>query len=200
MTDHKAWIAVDAMGIDRSTRQQRSAIYPLLGKLAAEFHDPGCMLLYLPAENRIAQPGLSTETMLREGRIAELFGDDDLHAPISNVSKDDAEISKAIEEARSRLPEFLSAFESRGPATKAMFKARFTTQGDEVEVIWLSLQEITDTHLVGTIENRPIHPSLPKKGEKTRVKLDSVVDWAYLDEKQQPVGMFVDRILMRRGR
>lgn len=200
MTDHTAWTAVDAMGIERSTREQRTVIYPMLGKLAAELYDETCLLLYLPAENRIARPGPEVEPQLRAGKIAELFGDDELHAPMHMVEADDAEIEAAIKQAQTRLPELLSAFDSRGEASKAMFKARFAAGDDGTEVIWLSLKSTTTTHLVGTIENPPIASNIPKKGQRANVPLDRVVDWVYLDEKDKPVGLFVDSILMKRGR
>lgn len=203
ITGHKAWVSVDAMGSIGFKQEQRAMAYTLLGPLAAELYDDSCMLLYLPAEKRIAQPGPNVEQMLRDAKIAELFGDDDLHAPIVSVASEDRQINAAIAEAKRRLPEFLNAFERSGPASPALFKAAFPT-GDggsdrTSEYIWMKLTEVGDRELVGTIENQPVHRSIPAKGATARVPLDRVVDWVYMDETNKPRGLFVDRILMKRG-
>lgn len=200
MVDHKAWVSVDAMGVKPSQikGEDRAMVYTLLGKIAAELYDDGCLLLYLPADSRVAQPGPTVEQQLRDGRVAELFGDDSLQAPMFQVEKEDAQINAAIAEARRRLPEFILAFEERGERTKAMFKAAFPTKGADNEYIWLKLQRVDDNALTGTIENPPIDPSIPPKGSSVTVPIDRLADWAYLDNKEEPVGLFVDRILIKR--
>lgn len=199
--EHKAWVSVDAMGITPSQLKgdDRAMVYTLLGKVAAEFYDDQCLLLYLPAEGRVAQPGPTVESQLKQGGVAALFGDDSLQAPMFQVTKDDPQVNAAIAEARRRLPEFLGEFERRGTVCTPMFKASFPTGESDNEYIWLSLTDINDAGLTGTIENPPINPSIPAKGSTVSIPLDRVVDWAYLDDKENPVGLFVDRVLMKRG-
>ena len=195
---HKAWVSIDAMGSIGMKRAMRAKIYPLLARVAAELYDHDSLLLYLPAESRFASPGPDVEKMLRDGRIDELFGDDSLHAPIFHTEPDDTEINRAMDEARSRLPELLGAFDHRGEQALAMIKSRFGTGDGGSEFVWIKLQRIDDHQLVGTIENSPLDPEIPKKGSTVGVNPDSVVDWAYIDENKKPIGLFVDRILARR--
>lgn len=55
---HKAWVSVDAMGVDpsRISASERQMVYTLLGKLGGESIDDDCTLLYQPAEQRIGRP------------------------------------------------------------------------------------------------------------------------------------------------
>lgn len=202
LINHTAWVSVDAMGVNASiSKEARAKVYSLLAPIAAELLDDQCMLLYLPAEDRIAEPGTQSEAMLREGRIAELFSDDDLHAPLFQTSKEDEHINRAMDEARARLPEFCAAWERLGAKTKGMVKGRFPTgDASESEFIWVSVRSMTDAGFEGTIENNPVAPNIPKKGATVTVPLEDVVDWAYLDEQEKPHGLFVDRILMARQR
>jgi uncharacterized protein YegJ (DUF2314 family) len=198
--EHKAWVSIDAMGVDDSiSKEERSKVYSLLAPLAAELMDDRCMLLYLPAEGRVAEAGERAEEMLRAGQLAELFGDNELNAPMFHVSNDDERINAAIKEARSRLPEFCSEFARRGEGCTAMVKARFqivSASDDGVEVMWVKVRSIDGAGFTGTVENNPVHDSLPRKGAVVKVKLDDVVDWAYVNEAGEPQGLFVDRILM----
>lgn len=200
LVGHTAWVSVDAMGVNSSIgKKKRAAVYGLLGPLAAELVDQQCMLLYLPAEDRVAQPGEKAEELLREGKTAELFGDADLHAPLFQVEKQDEAINKAIEEARRRLPEFCMAYERLGDKANAMIKGRFKTDDDGGnEYVWLSVLGMTDDGFAGTVENNPIAPMIPPKGSRVEIKLDDIVDWAYVDEKGNGDGLFVDRILIGR--
>lgn len=201
LREHRAWISVDAFGAGGLNRGLRARVHALLAKLAAELYDDGCVLLFLPAEDQVAAPGENVVAMLREGRIAELFGDHELHAPMFGVADDDAEIERAIEEARRRLPEFLGAFERRSSSEPFLFKARFVTSSGGIEVLWLSLVEVRRDGLVGIIQNPPVAKNIPRKGERATCPLDHVVDWVYADEQGQGQGLFVDTILLkRRGR
>ena len=197
---HKAWVSVDAMGVDpsRISASERQMVYTLLGKLAAELIDDDCTLLYQPAEQRVGRPVPNAADLLRQGRAADLFSDDDLQAPIIHAEAGDEQINAAMAKAKQRLPEFISAWESRGGATEGMVKGRFQGDAGEVEYIWVKVTAMTDHGFRGTIENPPLDPSIPKKGSSVEVKLDDVVDWAYLDEKKRGQGLFVDRLLMKR--
>lgn len=200
MSEHVAWVSVDAMGVDMSiSKEETRRAQALLAKLAGELIDDGCMLLYLTRTCRVAENKPETEAMMRDGRLQELFGDDELHAPVIQVESDDAKIKAAMEEAKKRLPEFVLAFERLGERSHAMFKGRFGNE-DDGEYIWLKLQSVEAKALVGTIENHPVNPSIPRKGSVARVAIEHVADWAYVDEKEQGQGLFVDSILLKRRR
>lgn len=203
MLESKAWVSVDAMGVNATLpREARERVYTLLAPVAANLIDDACTLLYQPAESRAARAdgvGGRSEQLLRENKLDELFGNNDLLVPVYGVEKSDAKVNKAIEEARKRIPEFCSAWEARGTAGQPMVKGRFATdEEDGAEYMWISVTDMTDAGFVGVVENSPLAEGLPAKGQTVTVKLDDVVDWAYLDENEQPQGMFVDRVLMSR--
>lgn len=201
MTQHKAWISIDAVGIDSTIGKKHvAAAHALCAKLAAEFVDDDCMLLFLPASNRVAQVNATTTDQLRAGELDTLFGDDDLHAPIFRPAADDAEVAAAMAEAQRRLPEFLNAVSTGTKDKPALFKARFNVaqSGQEGnEYIWLSLNSVTAQGLTGTIENPPLDKSIPPKGTSVTIALDRVVDWLYVDANNKPQGMFVDKVLLK---
>lgn len=198
MTEHRAWIGVDAMGLHGKVDDETlEKVHRMLGRFAAELLDERSLLLYLPRTGRVARTGGKAESSLTSGALAELFGDDELHAPMFQVKGDDREIERAIATAQKRLPEFLGAFERLGAAAEPLFKAHFE---EAAENIWLQLESVEREGLCGRIANNPIHNSIPKKGELATVKLENVIDWAYVGEKGEPTGLFVDSILMKRGR
>ncbi len=200
MTRHKAWISIDAFGLDGAPDELVDMINIILGKLAAEFVDSDALLFYLPHRERIALPTRENVERLRKAEFADVFADEALHQPMFNLEAGDKEIDAAMQTARARLPEFLNAFDSRGPACEPLFKAGFATSAGGKEYIWCSLRAVGDDGLTGTIENPPIDKGIPKKGSKVTVKIDDIADWAYADETGETQGAFVDRILMARKR
>lgn len=193
---HKAWISVDAHGLDRPPpKEDRYKIYDrLLGKVASELMDEDATLLYLPAENRIALPKPDSAEKLASGAVAEVFADDSVNQPIIQIEASDAKINAAIKEAKERLPELIGAFERLGAKSHALIKGRFTS-GDQVEYLWLEVVSLGAGAVKGKVVNQPYAEGLPAKDSVVDVKLDDIVDWMYLDEKEEAQGMFVERIL-----
>lgn len=203
MTQHTCWVSVDAMGVDSSSGKDIVAgAHALCAKLAAEFADEDCLLLFLPATNRVAEVTSKAIDQLRAGELDTLFGDDDLHQPIFRPAANDADVAAAMAEAQRRLPEFLNAVSTGAGDQPALFKARFdvTQEGGEQgnEYIWLSLKSVSGTGLTGTIENPPLDKSIPPKGSTVTIELGRVVDWLYVDSNKKPQGMFVDRVLLKK--
>ena len=193
---HKAWLAVDAHGLDRiPPRDQRYIIYnSVLCKVAAELIDDDALLLYLPAEKRFALPTPDTAAQLAAGKVAEVFADDSVNQPIFQVEASDARINAAMKEAHERLPEFISAVDRLGDNSHALIKGRFTSD-DQVEYLWLEVVMMREDAIRGKVANQPYAKGLPAKDSIVDVKLDDIVDWAYVDEKNESQGMFVERIL-----
>lgn len=205
LLNHTAWVSIDVMGVNSASvsRQDRAVIYGVLGRIAAELVDDRCMLLYLPAEERVAEPGPEAERRLREGKIAELFGDHELHAQMFLTTKEDEAINAAIKEAQTRLPEFCAAFERLGAACEGLFKARFRIGGEDSgsnEYIWCKAESLAAAGFTGVVLNHAVDPNVPGKDTIVTVKLDDIVDWMYIDESKKAHGMFVERVLMSRKR
>jgi uncharacterized protein YegJ (DUF2314 family) len=197
--EHRSWVSLDAMGIDarRASKEAMSKVHAYLGRLAAEFIDGNSTLLFRPFDNRVGRAGEAEARLLSAGRCDEAFGDADLHAPVTQTRADDPAINGAMQEAARRLPEFVAnwkAASSRGPT---MIKGRFPAGEGGHEYIWCSVVEETGSGFKGKIENNPVAPGIPPKGTVVEVPLERIVDWAYLSEKNEPVGLFVDRLLMK---
>lgn len=194
-----AWVSVDAHGLPGSfSVQDRFRIYgEILGKVAAELIDGGCLALYAPAERRFARVNSETERLLREGRAEELLGDDDFNAPIFRLESDDRRINAAIRKAQDRFDELLSAFRLRGEKSRAMVKVRFETGPDAAEHLWTLVKSTGDGRTTGEVVNQPHATGLPGKGELVTFTRDRVSDWAYIDEAGNPQGLFVERLLGR---
>lgn len=200
ISTHTAWVSVDAFGAGDADEESLKAVHRILGLVAATLVDDDTLLFFLPHKQRVGLPGLRGTQLLRSGDFDTLFGDAALHQPMFQVAPDDRRIDKAIKTAQSRLPEFLGEFERRGSAAEAMFKARFRSRDESVECIWCTLKGVDSHSLTGVVENPPVADDLPAKGTRVKVRIDDVIDWAYLDEKGEPQGLFVDRILVSRGR
>jgi uncharacterized protein YegJ (DUF2314 family) len=194
---HTAWCAVDLMGDYPADAQLSEKLLRLIARVAAELHDENVTLLMLRDTDQLALPDEKTEAMLKEGRLAELFADDSLVRPLIHVSADDQAINAAMAEARTRVPELLSAFQRQGPKADppVMFKARFVTSENTHEYTWCRMTGSEATHLVGITENVASSPGVPQKGETVRVALDDIVDWAYFTPNGKAQGFFVERII-----
>lgn len=194
LRSHTAWISLDAM--EKVPRKLRADVYSVMGMLVAEFIDDDSLLLYQPAENRFEHVTEESTRALILGKAGALFGDEELNAPMFDVGEQDAAINNAIAEAQRRLPEFLGEIERRGLACEPLFKAKFANAEGETEVMWVQLSNVESNALKGKVVNKPRARGLPKRDEEVTVAIDDIVDWAYLDEKEEPQGLFVDRILM----
>ncbi|MBL0870090.1 MAG: hypothetical protein IBJ18_05870 [Phycisphaerales bacterium] len=194
---HTGWCAVDLVGEYPTDEKLREMILLMLARIAAELHDEGVTLLMLRDTGALALPDERTEEMLKSGQLAELFADDSLRQPLIHVSADDKKINAAMAEARTRIPELISAFDRLGPNADppVMFKARFVTSEQNHEYSWCRMTDRESTHLVGINENVATSPGVPQQGETVRVALDDVVDWAYFLPNGKAQGFFVERII-----
>jgi hypothetical protein len=75
-------------------------------------------------------------------------------APILSSEGLEQELQKAADEAQSRLPEFVSAFERRKKGAVCGVKAKFS-EGDAVEWMWVLVEHITDDGFEGRLDNDP---------------------------------------------
>lgn len=194
--EHRAWIAVDLATKMPDGNTEREVLR-LLGRLAAEFLDEGCTLVYAPALGRFALPGPETEATLKGDDPMSIFGDEDVNTPMINVESDDQRVEKAIAEAQRRWPQFVEAWKRSGKACKGLAKGRFAVQGVEGvqnEYIWMEVEDVVGDSVTGTIANRPVHLPGLKKGQQVTIPAANVVDWAYSDGKKTE-GFFVERVI-----
>lgn len=195
---HKAWVSIDAVG-GMPPKNIRDKVLALMARIAAELMDHESTLVYATWLDRVALPGAEAETALKSDRPLSLFqSDDELNSPIIHTEKDDAAIKRAMAEAQRNYPTLLAAWDRAGKASNAIVKGRFEHEG-QAEFMWVAVELVTDTSISGELGNEPAHIPGLKKGQKVTVRHEDVADWACaIDGKMQ--GMYVEKILMRKGR
>lgn len=185
---HRAWLSVDFAGGETDDP------YALIGRVAAELTPDSCLMLYLPHEGKASFPTPVLLEAMRAGRWLERF--DRAASPIMTLADaDDPELAAAAAEARRRWPEFLAAFRAgRGDAYSV--KAPFV-EGEQVEHMWIAVEEITDTHVTGTLGNDPQYILSLKEGQRVTVPVEQVEDWLYTHRGEMVGGLSV-KVLMER--
>ena len=188
--EHKAWVAVD-LATDPGDKLRPQAL-TLMAKLAAEFYDDHCTLLYSPALNRFAVPGPEVEAKLQAGDLDGLFGDYEVNMPVIET-KDDKRVEQAKAKAKQEWPKFVEVWTRLGTSSSAMVKGRFGHDGGN-EYMWVQVQDLRPGQVTGTLMNQPVHVPLTK-GQTVQVMTpDDIADWACLDGETAH-GMFVEKVL-----
>lgn len=191
---HQAWLSVDIVG-GMPPKDMREVIIAILGRIAAELLDEQCTLIFAPALQRFALPSAETEEKLRSGMPLEIFGDSDVNTPIIRVGSDDERVNRAMEEARRQWPKFVEIWRRSGQACSPIVKGRFEHPNGN-EYMWIEVTGVDSGTVTGVLVNEPAHVTSVATGQTVTVAVDDVVDWACRDG-EEPVGMFVEKILRR---
>jgi uncharacterized protein YegJ (DUF2314 family) len=95
----------------------------------------------------------------------------------------------AAEQARSRWPEFVQAFQGR-QSTQAFYVKVRLAEGDDQEFPWLSVRTIRDEGVVGTVDKEPETPGI-RPGAEVQAALNDIWDWMILPPGGgPPIGFF----------
>jgi hypothetical protein len=156
--EHKAWVAVD-LATDPGDKL-RPQVLTLMAKLAAEFYDDNCTLLYSPALNRFAVPGPEVEAKLQAGDLDGLFGDYQVNLPIIDTG-DDKRVEAANAKAKEEWPKLVEVWTRLGPASKAFVKGCFP-YADGQEYMWVQVEDLKPGQVTGILMNEPVHVALTK--------------------------------------
>jgi uncharacterized protein YegJ (DUF2314 family) len=187
IAEHQAWTSVDLVRLHDHTPEKEQEAYRMIGRFLAELADESqCLAVFEPGSGALHPFDPETEAKLRsDDPIAALR--EWYYAPIVRL-KEEA-IAAAVEEARRRWPEFVTAFENRGDAeTPFVVKAPFG-EGDHVEFMWVEVTALEGEMILGKLENHPHAVPGLKLGDRVRVKVGNVNDWLCVVEGQ-PLGGF----------
>ncbi len=114
---HRAWISVDATEISKtSSEDEIREAYRMCGWLMAKLVDGNTLALLIPDQERLYPNGDKLEELLTADDPFAAVTEEGF-VPVVQVDGDDPRMVAAVEEARARWPEFVAAFETRGPAT-----------------------------------------------------------------------------------
>ncbi len=113
------------------------------------------------------------------------------------VPHGDVHIAKAIREARSRLPDFLTRARKPDP-TMHTFAVKLAVPTDvSLEFIWITPFEMKDGHFVGQISNEPKNIKGIRRGQWVQFTEDDIVDWTYHQNGKRK-GNFTARAIAKR--
>jgi uncharacterized protein YegJ (DUF2314 family) len=196
VSEHKAWMSVDLLQIGEEASDLNSA-YQVIGKLVAEFADNDSLAIFAPQTSKINVYDPELDAKLRGPDPLKDFARP-VFVPVTAISGDDPRMRAAVEEARKRWPEFVSAFEARSPAGKFAVKAPFT-DGTNTEFMWVSVTGIENDVIYGTLDSDPVNVTSVKADQRVKVQLSELNDWMFLKDKKV-IGGFTTKVLMSQRR
>ena len=184
--DHKAWLSVDYIVSSKPVEPNIDRQYAQAAKLAAELVNEDCLGVCLPGENVTVASSPDLADGLRNFQSVKKFSEVYRPAPMIDLTNDFEQNAKA--EARSRLAEFVAAFESRKPGDLFLAKRRFE-DGDHTEWMWVNLHTREGDRYFGVLENDPLWIKQIVRGAGVQVDSQQIEDWFY-STGGKPVGGF----------
>ncbi len=186
--EHAAWFSIDLLGGIR--RSELADIYRVIGKLTAAFVDEDCLAILAPATGQLNLYDADSARLLC-GRNPFEFFDVSNHPPVVPVCGDDPRLKAAVASARSRWPQFVTAFENRRSDQTFSIKARI---GDEsiAEFMWVAVTGLENGWIYGRLDNDPIELDTIRCGDRVRVHLKDLNDWLYTDDDRVQGGFTID--------
>jgi uncharacterized protein YegJ (DUF2314 family) len=187
LESHTAWLSVDLLSMSDATKSREEA-YPLIAKFFAELLDEDCLAIYTPETGQILayEPALAEK--LRGPNPMEIFAELNF-APVVQIADDDPKMKAAVDEARRRWPEFVTAFNARAGEHFAI-KAPVAFE-DNIEFIWIEVDRIEGETVHGKLANDPVALGEMKLGDTVKVPLATLNDWNYVADGKLEGGFTV---------
>lgn len=190
LESHTAWLSVDLLAFADDTRQ-RSEAYPTIAKLFVELLDDDCLAVFAPETGSILPYEPELAEKLRGPSPLAAFHEV-TYAPVVQVADDDPRMKAAVDEARRRWPEFVSAFSTRA-GEHFSIKAPVTVN-DNTEFIWIEVDRIENNIVHGKLANDPVALGSLRCGDAVSVELADLNDWNYT-VNQELKGGFTIKVL-----
>jgi uncharacterized protein YegJ (DUF2314 family) len=190
---HKAWISCDATGVTPETPDSEiREAYRLCGWLMSKLVDSNTLALLIPDQERIYPSGEKLEELLKSDDPFAAVTEEN-YAPVVAVDGEDPRMQAAVEEARRRWPEFVTAFESRGPG-QCSVKCPISGGGN-TEFIWIEVTAIENETIYGTLANDPMDLGALKLGSRVKATAGEINDWIFFDETDSMHGGFTIKVV-----
>ncbi|RYG29545.1 DUF2314 domain-containing protein [bacterium] len=170
---HEAAILIDCW--DAPPGQTREDSTDLMGRIVAALNDDTTLAVFAFHTQRLNVMDEKLLGMLTEGRGREAMETNTSDA-IVGIHNEDALMNAAIDEARSRWPEFVAHFARRGSDDGFLVKARFG-DGDGAEHMWLTVDAADEEGVAGILQSQPFVLPRPRQGDAVRVERERVSDW-----------------------
>lgn len=192
VAEHRAWTAIDLVRLDSDNPEIEREAYRLIGRFLAELaNETQCLAVFDPASGAIHPFDPETEEKLRSddplGALREWF-----YSPIMRV--EEGELEAAVEEARTRWPEFVAAFETREPGDERPFIIKAPFGEENVEFMWVEVTALEGDAIFGVLKNSPHAIPELHEGDRVRVAAAGVCDWLCVADGQALGGFTVKAI------
>jgi uncharacterized protein YegJ (DUF2314 family) len=187
-------MSVDLMD-DPSSSDDRAEAYYTIAQILSALAGPDCLAIYCPELQRCNEFDLSLIDSLSSPNPLALF-EEPTFEPIIEISDKNPRMAAAVTEAIKRWPEFVEAFQNREDPTDESYiiKAEFR-EGRNCEYMWVSVEEITESAIHGTLMNDP-HELLDfHRGARVGIEFDRLNDWIYSGEGGSHEGGFTLDVL-----
>lgn len=112
---------------------------------------------------------------------------------VKSRSASDPRLAAAALQARSQWPDFVGAFRNKAKGQNFAVKVPFV-DGDDVEHMWVEVEEINGDTIKGTLANDPALVHNYKSGQTVEVSAKNLDDWIFSNGRQQ-IGGFSTKIL-----
>lgn len=191
---HRAWLSVD-LAYWRDGEHDTNRIYDVIGKAAAALAGPDVLAIVCPKLMRANEFDPLLLPQVSGGDPLAIF-EGPTFAPMLHSRPDDEQMEAAVAEARRRWPEFVSQFERRDPGSDQPFiiKAPFGN-GDDEEFMWVIVSALEGDLIHGTLANSPHRLTDHYEGQNVTVNLARLIDWLCIDDAEEPVGGWTQKVL-----
>lgn len=187
---HTSFMMVDAWNAPEG--KQRTDARPLIAKIISALSDEYVLAFYDWTSHRFFLPDKEILDDMAEGNIdAAIAKVGDM---VIGINSADDRLERAVEEARSRWPEFVEAFHEKYTDFPFTAKGRFE-HNEEVEHLWIEVEACDLQSVTGKVINKPYHIPRPRFGDVVTIPLDELSDWLYKSKDGRPVGCFIEQMM-----
>jgi hypothetical protein len=184
---HKAWISINLLAW-MDLPMDGELINGLMSKILAVLAGDDALGVLDAGSQRVAAYSPFVQSRLELGLGRDLF-DEETFGPPPQLDPTAPEMQAAIAEARSRLPEFLAHWAKRTEGSERPYLVK-VPYGSEYP--WLAVAEVREHALTGILLQEC---SAKPAGTAISADFEEIIDWVCLDDADQPLGAWTDKVL-----
>ena len=114
---------------------------------------------------------------------------------VVEVDKGDMQLKAATDEARSRWPEWVAAWNDKKPGRTYAVLVDMRARGSAGEEIWIKVDSFNGRTISGRLMKDPYGAVGKKKGDRVSVEAADVRDWLYEEADGTVTGAFTEKVL-----
>jgi len=197
---HRAWISVDLVSDSQNLAPCQH--YSMIGQLLSQLTNNDCVALLIPDQMKLIPWDESAQAaLISKDPLANLCPS---QPPVIPIDDDYPKLVAAVEVARNRFSQFVTAFENhqrnedRDESDQFAVKAPIS-MGGRTEFMWINTTAIENGILYGTLGNRPVGLSKLRPGDRVRVRVSEINDWIYT-QGNRPFGGFTTKVIAQWAR